>query len=188
MNDAIFPRSDRAALLVVDLQTKLLNTLPAGEGPALVQRALVLLALAREQGWTLGWTEQNPSKLGETDPTLAAELREAGASPLPKMAFSSLRDATFADEVLPTFPPHVVVIGIEAHICVLQTVADLQARGHQCFVPLDAVGSRDPRNLDNALALLERVGAVVTNTETLLFHTLQRAGTDAFRKLAPLVR
>ena len=85
-------------------------------------------------------------------------------------------------------PNHLVATGLETHVCVLQTVADLQNRGYQCFVPRDAVTSRSDENHENGLALLERAGAVVVNTESVLFHALGEAGTDAFRRLAPLVR
>lgn len=188
MNDAIFPKTERAALLVIDVQTRLFSVMPEAEQAPLVKRSVALIELAKKFGWEIAWAEQNPEKLGPTEPTIDAALRAAGATPHPKMAFSCVRDENFEANVLPKLPPHVVVIGIETHVCVLQTIADLQSRGHQCFVPLDCVASRDPRHYENGLRLIEKVGAVVTNTESLLFHALQKAGTDTFRQLAPLVR
>lgn len=187
MYDAIFPRPNACALLVIDMQERLMPAM--GDAAAGIRRQTrTLISTAREFAWPVLYTEQYPRGLGATDAELAAALLEAGASRFEKVEFSACRNPVFANEVLPTLPPSIIVVGIEAHICVLQTVADLQARGVQVFVPRDAVASRTVENRNNGLDLIARTGAVVSNTESLMFAALQRAGTDAFKRLSPLIR
>lgn len=188
MNDALFPRPGHTALLVVDVQDRLIPALPSHRADAVVRGCTTLVTLAEELGWPVVATEQYPRGLGPTVAPLAERLAEVGTTPIEKIHFSACREPEFAETVQPRLPSGVVVAGIEAHVCVLQTVADLQARGHQVFVPADAVASRTDENRANGLDLIARSGAVVTNVESLLFFGLQRAGTDAFRRLAPLIR
>jgi nicotinamidase-related amidase len=183
--DSLFPRPGQTALLVVDIQERLIAAMANPE--RIVKQATVLGALAREHGWPILYTEQYPRGLGATDPRVAEALGP-DARRWEKVEFSALRNPAFALEAVPTLPSSCIVCGIETHVCVLQTVADLQARGIQVLVPRDATGSRTDENHQNGLELIARTGAVVTNTETLLFGALQRAGTDAFKRLSPLIR
>jgi len=187
MNDIIFPKPASSALLIVDVQERLAPAMVDGSSQ-LLKATRVLIECAAEFQWPILYTEQYPRGLGATVSALLPRLQELGARRIEKVEFSCLRNAEFAEQVQPTLPNHVVVCGMESHICVLQTVADLQARGHQAFVPLDGVASRTLENRDNGLRLMERTGAIVTNSETLLFAALQKAGTDAFKRLSPLIR
>lgn len=188
MSQFIFPRVDQTALLIVDIQEKLLPTMQPAEVDKLLRNTLLLLELAKAFHWPVVYSEQYPKGLGKTEPAILAKLEEFDAVACEKIEFSCLRNETFAKSILPKLPPNVVVAGMEAHVCVLQTVMDLQARGYQAFVPLDAVASRDPANRDNGLALMSKVGAVQINTESLMFYALQRAGTDTFRHFSKLIR
>jgi nicotinamidase-related amidase len=82
----------------------------------------------------------------------------------------------------------VIVVGMEAHVCVYQTVRDLTARGVNVLVPVDAVVSRREEDRSAGIALCERAGAVPTTVETVVFDWLERAGTDEFRALSKLLR
>lgn len=188
MNEVIFPNAESSALLVVDIQERLVPAIEDTQRERLLRQNGVLIECARTFGWQTVYSEQYPKGLGPTVPALREALEAADARRIEKVEFSCCRNPVFAEEVLSRLPPHVVVTGMEAHICVLQTVADLQARGHQVFVPWDAVGSRTAANRDNGLALIERAGAVVTNTETILFHALGRAGGDDFKRLSKMIR
>jgi nicotinamidase-related amidase len=85
-------------------------------------------------------------------------------------------------------PKAVIVVGMEAHVCVYQTVRDLANRGFEVHVPIDAVISRREEDRATGIALCERSGAVPTTTETVVFDWLQRAGTETFRAISRLVR
>ena len=82
----------------------------------------------------------------------------------------------------------VIVAGMEAHVCVFQTVRDLMAGGYHAFVPCDAVTSRTEANERIGLALCEKAGATLTSTEAVLFDLLGAAGTPEFKELAPLIK
>jgi len=81
----------------------------------------------------------------------------------------------------------VIVCGIEAHVCVSQTVHDLLADGVEVHVPADAVGSRHQLDYERGLERLERAGAVVTTVESALFELLERAGTPEFKEVQKLI-
>src|SRR6202035_3704574 len=80
-----------------------------------------------------------------------------------------------------------IVCGIEAHVCVSQTVHDLLDRGIEVHVPADAVGSRHQLDYERGLDRLERAGAVVSTVESILFELLERAGTPEFKQVQRLI-
>ncbi len=127
---------DRSALLVVDLQARLVPAI--ADGAAVVAQAGRLMRVAERLGVPVLLTEQNPKGLGATVPELAA-----GAHPvLEKRAFSATRAEGFS-AALPD-RPQVVVAGCEAHVCVLQTVAGLIEAGRRVFVVEDASARARP--------------------------------------------
>jgi isochorismate hydrolase len=108
--------------------------------------------------------------------------------PFEKMTFSAggapgLFQAMHAAKVT-----QVVLCGIEAHVCVTQTCLDLLQEGLQPFVVADAVSSRLGSNHEAALRRMETAGAVIVTTEMALFELLERAGTDEFKRILPLVK
>lgn len=185
MTDAILPRLADVALLVIDIQERLV---PAMSNPGLEKNAATLIELARTFEWPVIYSEQYPKGLKPTTEPVLTALTEAGATRVEKMEFSLARNEEFSSQHLRKLPNNLVVIGIESHVCMLQTVADLQNRGYQCFVPHDAVSSRDPKNCENGLALMKSAGAVIVNTESLLFHSLGSAAHPEFKRLSKLIR
>jgi nicotinamidase-related amidase len=131
-------------------------------------------------------TEQYPKGLGPTVPELRAALEPA--APVEKLTFDCCGEPTFAPALDAAGRPAVIVCGMETHICVLQTVLGLLARGATVHVAADAVCSRDPENARVALELMRDAGAVVTCTETVLFQLLERAGTPEFKAIQQLVK
>lgn len=188
MKELIFPRADRTALLVIDIQDRLLAAMPQDEVERMLRHTRVLVELAHTYAWPVYYTEQYPQGLGATESSLLALLEQAEGTRCEKVEFSCLDNETFASSILPRLPSHVVVAGMEAHVCVLQTVLDLQARGYQTFVPEDAVASRDLRHKENGLHLMEKAGAVNVNTESIMFNVLGKAGGENFKKFSRLVR
>jgi nicotinamidase-related amidase len=188
MSDAVYPNPTSTALLVIDIQARLLGAMEPESAQRMVRQTALLIATAAEFGWPVVYSEQYPKGLGPTVESLRGPLEACGARRVEKLEFSCFRNAAFASDVMPTLPNHLIVAGMEAHICVLQTVTDLQARGHQIFVPLDAVSSRQADARENGLALMARAGAVVTNAESVVYYALQRAGTERFKRLQPLLK
>jgi nicotinamidase-related amidase len=81
-----------------------------------------------------------------------------------------------------------VLAGMEAHICVIQTALDLLSAGKQVFVAEDAIISRDPANKANALARMREAGCIISNTESIVFEWLGKAEGDAFKAISKLIR
>jgi nicotinamidase-related amidase len=167
---------DRAALVVVDVQEgfRPYTTFAAVAGACakLVQAARIL------QLPTLV-SEQYPKGLGPSAPELGLQDEPR----IEKTVFSAARAEGFdlggAEQAL--------VCGIEAHVCVSQTVHDLLADGIEVHVPADAVGSRHELDYTRGLERMERAGAVVTTVEAALFELLERAGTPEFKAVQKLV-
>lgn len=179
------PSPEGTALIVVDIQQKLAPAMDAAAGARVLKAARTLLELARLQRWRVVATEQYPQGLGPTIPELASEL--GGATPLAKTCFSACGAEGFRDR-LGLETTSAVVIGMEAHVCVLETALDLMASGVRVFVPWDGVASRREEDRTTALEQLRAAGAVVTSSETLAFQALGKAGTPEFKAISARVR
>jgi isochorismate hydrolase len=180
---ALTPKN--AMLLVIDVQERLASAMhPELLGPLLenltrLGKASELLELP------VLMSEQYPKGLGQTVDQVKAAFPRAAA--LAKMSFDAVGDDAIRGEVAKLARPKIIVAGMEAHICVYQTVRSL-AKDHEVHVLRDAVASRTVENHGVGLKLAEAAGAVVTSTETVLFDLLGKAGTDAFKTISKLVR
>jgi nicotinamidase-related amidase len=170
-----------AALLLVDLQQRLVPALHDGE--TVVARAARLAEAAQLLGVAICATEQNPDKLGPTVAPLATYPQNVVA----KTAFSAT-DAPGFPTLLPPGTTEVVVAGCEAHVCVLQTVLGLLADDRRVAVVTDAIGSRDPANAAAAVDRMARHGAEVVTSEMVLFEWLGDAAHPRFREVQKLLR
>lgn len=176
-----------AHLLIVDIQERLA---PAIHDNGRVEKnAARLIAYASRLGVPITFTEQMPERIGATVPA----LREAGggAPVLAKTAFSSWREPAIRDRLIALRRENrsqVVVAGMEAHVCVLQTVLELLANDFEVFVVADATGSRTPENRDLALDRMAKAGAVLVSQEMVAFEWLERADTAEFKDLLPLIK
>jgi nicotinamidase-related amidase len=130
-------------------------------------------------------TEQYPQGLGETLPELKTHLTTAKI--ISKTAFSACGEPKF-NQQLQRENSHIILAGMEAHICVLQTALDLLRANKQVFVVEDAIISRNQTNKANAIARLQAVGCVITNTESVLFEWLGNANHDAFKAISKLIK
>jgi nicotinamidase-related amidase len=177
----------RCALLVIDVQEKLAAAMPAGQLAELTRAATVLLDAAALLGAKVIATEQYPAGLGPTLPAIVERL-PAGALRLPKLDFSACDDPAFQRAWGEAGAQAAIVIGMEAHVCVFQTVRELAARGIEVHVPLDGVASRRDDHRAAGLDLCRAAGATITTMETVVFDWLGRAGGDAFKRLSKQIR
>lgn len=176
-------KPEDAVLLVIDIQERLVPAL--AEQKSFLRYSEVLLELAATYDLPILFTEQYPKGLGPTLPQIRAHAPEA--SVVEKIDFTAFVPDIKA-KLQTLGKKQIVVTGAETHVCVYQTVLDLLDQGYTVFVPQDAVTSRTIANRDNALRNFRTAGAVVTNTETLLFEALGKAGTPEFKKLQKLIR
>ena len=172
--------TNRTTLIVVDVQEGFRAAV--GEFETVARNAGILVQGARILELPVVVTEQYPKGLGSTVPEVAEHLDET--KPLEKVVFSACRadgfDLDGYDQAL--------VCGIEAHVCVEQTVQDLIDQDVEVHVAADAVSSRSAQNRKLGLEKMERSGAWVTSTEMALFELVGRAGTDEFKRIQGLVR
>lgn len=169
----------RSSLLLIDMQERLLPAMDDAE--RLLDNVIWMVKIAQRLMVPVVATEQNPRGLGSTvDPLRALIPPEAI---VPKMHFSCVADGCLKP-VLDVERPHVVVCGIESHICVLQSAMDLQSDGRQVFVVADCIASRDPANRMLALERLRAHGVIVVSREMVAFEWLRAAGTDEFREVS----
>jgi nicotinamidase-related amidase len=177
----LLTRSD-AVLVVVDVQERI-NAVMADQGH--LSRIAVLVEACTALAVPVVATEQYPKGLGLTVPELARLLP---GPPLVKDSFSCAREPAARAAIEAVGRRQVVVAGIEAHVCVLQTALDLAAAGFQVHVPHDAVSSRRPADTAWALDRMAAAGVVITTTESALFELLERCGTDEFRAVSRMIR
>jgi nicotinamidase-related amidase len=171
---------ERATLVVIDVQEAFRKAVPSFADVA--RGAAALVRGAEATGVPILVTEQYPKGLGRTVPEVAEALPE-GIEPIEKVCFSASEAEDFdlggRDQAL--------VCGLEAHVCVNQTVLDLIDQGVEVHVPVDAVGSRFAQSREIGIEKARRAGAVITNVETALFELVGRAGTDEFKAIQRVV-
>lgn len=177
-------RARDSALVVIDMQEHLV---PAMLAPArTIRNARLLLQATTYTGVPTLLTEQYPKGLGHTIPAIKSAA--GGAQVLSKMHFSCMEDSGFATAFKALGRRQVVLTGMEAHICVMQTAASLVEEGYEVFVVSDATASRTLESETACLARLSAAGVSVVTTEMVIFEWLGRAGTDAFKKMLPLIK
>lgn len=176
---------DRAGLILVDVQEAFRPVIDRFE------EVVANCGLLAEGFGVLGRpvliSEQYPKGLGRTVPELAERL-PGGARLVEKVRFSACGVSAFDEAIAESGATSFVVAGIEAHVCVNQTVHDLLELGFQVQVAADAVSSRTPRNRDLGMAKMTAAGAGTTSAEMALFEMLERAGSDEFKQISRLVR
>jgi nicotinamidase-related amidase len=173
---------DDSRLLIVDMQEKVLNVIPGSA--AIIEHCRLLARGAAILGVPVSTTEQYPRGLGSTTPALADLLGDVRE----KLRFSSAAAVEWGPHVGDGDRPKVVVAGIEAHVCVQQTVLDLLAGGFSVYVAADAVCSRHEVDATIALQRMRDSGATVTTAEAILFEWCEVAGTDEFKQISRLVK
>lgn len=131
-------------------------------------------------------TEQVPEKIGRTIPAIDGLLK--GQDPVRKSSFSCFGSKEFAQKWAALDRSQVIVAGIETHVCVYQTVADLLSRKFEVQIVADAVSSRSPDNKAVALDLVKSLGAVVTTTEMIICELIRGADHEDFKDIIALVK
>lgn len=177
--------SGLSQLAVIDVQEKLCAVMPPETLQELVKNCSTLLQAAQLLGVPAIHTEQYPKGLGPTLAELGRWLKPETA--VAKTCFSCCDESAFRARLYRD-RPQIVLAGMEAHICVLQTALQLHESGHQVFVVEDAILSRKDANKQNTLSRLRHAGVIVTNTESVLFEWLRVAEGDAFKQISKLVR
>jgi len=173
---------EKSQLLMVDIQEKLF---PHIENQDVIgKKVITLLEGMKTLAVPIMAARQYPKGLGDTIKELGVYFPQS----YDKMTFSCCGSENILAELQKTDRKNIIIIGIEAHICVLQTVIDLKALGFTPIVVVDAIGSRARRDYEIALKRMEYEGAIVTTVESILFELCHTAGTEEFKIISRLVK
>lgn len=172
--------AEDSLLLVVDIQERLIPAIH--DHKRVLDNTLWLIGVAQALEVPILASEQYPQGLGHSDPALLELLPEE--SIMEKTHFSCAASPQCAARIRELHRRQVVITGMEAHVCVLQTALGLLNQDHEVFIAADAVSSRRPEDAELALVRLRGEGAHVVSREMVAFEWLQEAGTDRFRNIS----
>ena len=176
--------TEKCCLVVVDVQGKLAQLMHGKD--ALFQNIQILITAAKILDIPILWCQQCPDALGPTVPEIAQLLTDI--EPINKAVFSCCGTDQFNSKLNGLSRNQILLCGIEAHICVYQTVADLLGKRFDVNVVADAVSSRTPDNKQIALSRMAADGARISSVEMALFELLRTAEHPKFRQIAKLIK
>ena len=176
--------TDDSVFLLVDTQGKLAHSMYAKD--TLFNNLKKLVKGMRALEIPILWAEQNPKGLGPTVQEIAELLPDL--EPIPKYSFSCYQNQEFSQALEALGRHSVLVAGIEAHVCVYQTVRDLRKANYDVQLVADAVSSRTADNKQIGLDKCREVGASVTSVETVLFELLEVAEGDRFKQILDVIK
>jgi nicotinamidase-related amidase len=182
---SLIASQDNSFLVIIDVQERLLAVMPETAQAVIVKNAAVLLKAAKSLDIPTAITEQYPKGLGPTEASLLAIVSEIPT--IEKTCFSCADNDGFMANLRTSHRRSVILVGMETHICVVQTALALQGQGYQVFVVEDAVCSRTQDNKHNAMQRMRQAGVIITNTESVLFEWLVDAKHAEFRSLSKLI-
>ena len=176
--------AEEATLVVIDVQEKLSRVIFQREN--LIDNLKRLIQGTQVLGVPILLTEQYPQGLGPTINEVSTLLPDI--EPLPKVCFSCYGDGNFVRELQKQRRKQVIISGIESHVCVYQTAADLVNAGYEVHFVTDCISSRTPENREIGFQKMSQIGATLTSTETILFEMLRLAEGEKFKRISQIVR
>lgn len=176
---------ENSVLVVIDIQNILM---PKAQevAAAYVAQCAKLIRVARALEIPVLVTEQNPDRLGGTSEEILEALGEMLR--LPKLEFGCLANAAFREALEATGRNQVLIIGMETHVCVMQTALEALAQGYEVFVVRDAVVSSRKSDFKAGINRMRQEGVVCVSTEMVIFEWLRKAGTPEFKRVLPLIK
>jgi nicotinamidase-related amidase len=187
-------RKDDTVLVVIDFQERLMPAIKNNE--ELEVTAVKLVKGCRILGVPVIVTQQYTKGLGSTVSTIAAALTDpigetigaAEFNPVEKTSFSAMGEPSFVEALEKLGRKTVIIAGIEAHVCVQQTVIDLLESGYTVFVANDCISSRSNTDKKYSQRRMGDAGAVGTTYESILFELCGGAREPGFKQISALVK
>jgi nicotinamidase-related amidase len=175
---------DNSLLLLVDLQEKLLAAMPDSE--AVTHKASILLQAAKQVGAPILASEQYPRGLGPTVQPIAVQLDAAAR--MEKVEFSVFQNSALAGAIQHNNRKQIIISGVEAHVCVLQTALNAIELGYSAYVVADAISSRNPADKALALERLRANNIEIVSAEMVAFEWVGAASSPNFKAISNLVK
>ena len=174
---------EKAVLIFIDVQGRLSELVDGAD--ELFKNLRNLLEGMKVLDVPVIFTEQIPEKLGPTRDEFQPFIT---VPPIAKTSFSCYGEPAFLKSLEKTSRRHIILCGIETHVCGYQTAMDLLAAGYEVYAVADAVSSREPVNKALALRRMDAEGVKLTGTEMVLFEILGDAKDPAFKTILKIVK
>lgn len=174
---------EEVVLLVIDIQDRLVRAME--DRVEVVRNTSILLEASKLLDIPVINTEQYPKGLGSTIDEIK-DIRD-DVKIFEKNSFTGYTEE-LKKELESLARNKIIIAGMETHVCVFQTVRDLLLAGFQVHIAKDAVSSRTNSNYENGLKLMRDMGAVINNTETIVFDILKVSGTPEFKTISKLIK
>jgi len=175
---------EHSCLLVIDFQEKIFPFIHQNE--QLLKNVPILIRGMKILELPVFVTEQYTKGLGPTVQIIAEALGDIPR--IEKSTFSCCDEPQFSLELATSGKENVIIAGIESHVCVLQTVVDLNHQGYQAVVVADCISSRNPNDKLVAIERMRKEGAIITTYESILFELLRSSGGETFKAISKLVK
>ncbi len=179
-------KKNDAALIIIDVQLQLLKIMDKPISEQLIGNVNLLSQMFSYWNNPIIVTEQYPKGLGPTCDAVKQHL--AQLQPVEKVSFGSCGEENFNQRLETLQTRNIILVGMEAHVCVLQSALQLLEKNYQVIIPADAVQSSSKLRWKTGLNIAEKAGAVISNTESILFQMVDRAGTDDFKQLLGFIK
>ncbi|BCN31956.1 hydrolase [Anaeromicropila herbilytica] len=170
--------------LVIDYQEKLIPVMNNKE--TLIHNTKILLEGLNILQVPMIITEQYPKGLGNTIPVIVDSIPQTPI--LEKLSFSAKDENSILHQIKSSNKKNIIICGIEAHICVLQTVIDLLEMNYQVILVADCISSRKESDQEYAITRAIKEGAIITTYEAILFELTRKAGSETFKQISKLIK
>ena len=175
---------EKLALVIIDIQDKLFHNIHDKE--SMKENVIKLIEFSKIMGIPIILSEQYPKGLGQTIEEVKAAL--PSYDPLDKSSFSCCGEEDFEKRLLKLGARTIAITGIECHVCVFQTARDMLARGYVVHIISDGVSSRARENWKVGIDRMRELGATISSTEMFMFEVMEKAGTQEFKEVVPLLK
>ena len=175
-----------SCLVIVDVQEKLTAAIPAKVINRLRKNTDVLLNAANELNVPVITTAQYPKGLGEIEAFITQNLTDSTVY-FEKTRFSCMGADGFTNHLTQLNKKQIILIGIEAHVCIFQSAIELSQEGFDVYVVIDAIASREFTSYESALTRLKQAGVILLNTESVIFEWLRDASHEKFKTISKLI-
>lgn len=179
--------ASKGQLVVIDIQGRLAAVMDTADRERVINNAGILIQAANLLAVPVISTEQYPRGLGPTEEGVTRFLPDSHSA-VEKSCFACTSNKRFNETLTINDREQVILTGMEAHICVLQTALEMTASGYSVFVVEDGVCSRKSANYQNALERMRAAGVVITNTESVIFEWLRDASHEHFKAISSLIK
>jgi nicotinamidase-related amidase len=177
-------KREETAALLIDMQERLFPHIYQKD--ELLRKSGILIEGLKVLDVPMVITEQYPKGLGATVKEISALVKMDPV--IEKIAFSCCDEPSVMQHDVMQNHKNIIICGIEAHVCVLQTVIDLHDAGYKAVVVEDCISSRNPEDKRVAVERMRSEGALITSCESILFELARVAGTDEFKAISRLVK